>query len=693
MEAFVSEEDFGMGALSAGKEGGGATKAETTPACPAARKVAVAVSAEDLAAASEMSLPKGRLSVTIVEGRNLVVEGSGEALVKLKKGTFEVSTRSVAVASGRCTWQETFHFQIGGGSQSDTTLHLQTLASKPSGSILYRGSAPVGSSLLHISEICRPQVPAVDMWQSLLGTGSGELRVLCFFVPNAQAKQMRRSGITNAADWLRLHNSATATDAYGFTISENVTEYRSQRNLQECLEVRRVERWEDYQREHGSDMSTAAARLRTHGSEIRALARYPGLPRRVRHEFWMSFGGAAHMKAEAEAAGATRDESENSSRGSYYEAMLRDYLRAESAAEGGPTIVGKQIEKDLDRTFAGENTIINDEAGRASLRRVLGAYSRRNRDVGYCQSMNYLAGMMMLQPTGESLSVQEKEEDAFWLLASIVERILPSGWLSAELLGTKVDLQVLCELTANHLPAVRSHLQQLEIPLELVASSWLMTLFSTTLPAETLFRLWDVVFCNGSTAILAACLAVLSLLAEDILACVDFGDVSALLANKVAGFHDPQMFIEVTTDYMEQACAADVIKEKRANAVSAIADAQDPQRTANERCLLKTVKSLERERDTVRDLRREIRCLQQQILTAQPEASSTTVAAVVQADEGDTTATTELETAEAGTNADLKSAAEAVIASITMDRRHTLAKALAAGIDLSALLVPEPQSH
>ena len=107
-------------------------------------------------------------------------------------------------------------------------------------------------------------------------------------------------------------------------------------------------------------------------------------------------------------------------------------------------------------------------------------------------------------------------------------------------------------------------------------------------------------------------MAVFSLLEQHILACADFGDVSAVLAHKIAGLHDAQVFVEVTTGYMEQACAEEAIEERRIAAASAIAAAQDPQRTANERCLLKTVRSLERERDLVRDLRREIRLLEQQ---------------------------------------------------------------------------------
>ncbi|CAI7774975.1 unnamed protein product, partial [Closterium sp. NIES-53] len=42
-----------------------------------------------------------------------------------------------------------------------------------------------------------------------------------------------------------------------------------------------------------------------------------------------------------------------------------------------------QIEKDLPRTFPGHPAL--DSIGRDSLRRLLTAYARKNKDVGYCQ--------------------------------------------------------------------------------------------------------------------------------------------------------------------------------------------------------------------------------------------------------------------------------------------------------------------
>jgi len=48
--------------------------------------------------------------------------------------------------------------------------------------------------------------------------------------------------------------------------------------------------------------------------------------------------------------------------------------------------------------------------------------------------------------------------------------------------------------------------------MDLLATQWLLCLFSTSVPACSLFRLWDLLFLEGSQAILAACIAVCELL-------------------------------------------------------------------------------------------------------------------------------------------------------------------------------------
>ena len=91
-----------------------------------------------------------------------------------------------------------------------------------------------------------------------------------------------------------------------------------------------------------------------------------------------------------------------------------------SAMAGGcdPELIAliKNLESDLHLTINGgvkrQVTSSKPEgagtpAGQAALRRVLRAYSYYDRDVGYCQGMNFIVGMFLTIMT---------EEEAFWVL-------------------------------------------------------------------------------------------------------------------------------------------------------------------------------------------------------------------------------------------------------------------------------------
>ena len=73
---------------------------------------------------------------------------------------------------------------------------------------------------------------------------------------------------------------------------------------------------------------------------------------------------------------------------------------------------------DSSRTFP-DHPLYTSEDGRERLQRVLTAYSWRNPAVGYCQSMNYIAGLLLLFMT---------EEEAFWMLVAIIENLLPAEY-------------------------------------------------------------------------------------------------------------------------------------------------------------------------------------------------------------------------------------------------------------------------
>ena len=83
-----------------------------------------------------------------------------------------------------------------------------------------------------------------------------------------------------------------------------------------------------------------------------------------------------------------------------------------------PSRVEFGIEKDLDRTFPG-HPLLESERGQAALRRILHATSVHNPDSGYCQGMNFIAGV---------LSFVLDEEEAFWVFDIILNELLPEGF-------------------------------------------------------------------------------------------------------------------------------------------------------------------------------------------------------------------------------------------------------------------------
>ncbi|KAJ5638208.1 hypothetical protein N7490_008087 [Penicillium lividum] len=130
--------------------------------------------------------------------------------------------------------------------------------------------------------------------------------------------------------------------------------------------------------------------------------------------------------------------------------------------------------------------------GVAKLKEVLLAYSRRNAEVGYCQGMNLIAAsLLLIMPTAE---------DAFWILVSMIEIILPQHYYDHGLLASRADQVVLRQYISELLPKLSAHLENLGIELEALTFQWFLSVFTDCLSAEALYRVWDVVLCLNVTS-------------------------------------------------------------------------------------------------------------------------------------------------------------------------------------------------
>ena len=194
-------------------------------------------------------------------------------------------------------------------------------------------------------------------------------------------------------------------------------------------------------------------------------------------------------------------------------------------------IIISQIQMDINRTLT-DNVFFRRGPGVAKLSEVLLAYSRRNPEVGYCQGMNLItASLLLIMPTAE---------DAFWVLVSMIENILPRHYYDNSLMASRADQQVLRQYVSDLLPRLSAHLDNLSIELEALTFQWFLSLFTDCLSAEALYRVWDVLLCckdeegnGGSTFLFQVALALLKLNETQLIACESPGEVYAYLGGQI----------------------------------------------------------------------------------------------------------------------------------------------------------------
>ncbi|RUP46049.1 putative GTPase-activating protein gyp3 [Jimgerdemannia flammicorona] len=159
-----------------------------------------------------------------------------------------------------------------------------------------------------------------------------------------------------------------------------------------------------------------------------------------------------------------------------------------------------------------------------SLRRVLQTFSLHAPHIGYCQSLNYIAGMLLLFMD---------EEEAFWMLVTTILEFLPEGMYDVTMEGANVDQSVLMMFIMEKVPAVWNKLSggkgfwEVEdgdgaMPtVTLVTSHWFLTLFINILPVESVLRVWDCLFYEGHKILFRVALTIFKMNEAKILAVND----------------------------------------------------------------------------------------------------------------------------------------------------------------------------
>ncbi len=243
---------------------------------------------------------------------------------------------------------------------------------------------------------------------------------------------------------------------------------------------------------HFSDFGRGISMYRTHATRELVIK---GLPDKYRGELWMVYSGAINELA---------------THPGYYEVIVEQSMKSR-------TQTADEIERDLHRALP-EHPAYQSKIGIDALRRVLNAYAHRNPSIGYCQGMNIVTSILLLYAS---------EEEAFWLLVALCERLLPD-YYNTKVIGALVDQGVLEELVNSHLPELYHKLKSLGV-LNMISLSWFLTLFQSVMPFKSAIQIIDCFFYDGAQVVFQIALSILEANHDLLLKAKDDGEVMVIL--------------------------------------------------------------------------------------------------------------------------------------------------------------------
>ncbi|XP_034740645.1 TBC1 domain family member 4 isoform X2 [Etheostoma cragini] len=188
---------------------------------------------------------------------------------------------------------------------------------------------------------------------------------------------------------------------------------------------------------------------------------------------------------------------------------------------------------DLGRTFPTHQYFSAQlGAGQLSLYNLLKAYSLLDTEVGYCQGISFVAGVLLLHMS---------EEQAFDMLKFLMYDLGIRQQFRPDMVSLQVQMYQLSRLLHDYHRELYNHFEEHEICPSLYAAPWFLTLFASQFPLNFVSRVFDFVFVQGTGAIFKVALCLLSNHEGEIVECDTFESIVDYLKTTLPALTQTQM--------------------------------------------------------------------------------------------------------------------------------------------------------
>ncbi|CAB3225377.1 unnamed protein product [Arctia plantaginis] len=260
------------------------------------------------------------------------------------------------------------------------------------------------------------------------------------------------------------------TDRYGFIHDERLPQKTGSQKVN--IEVEREKKWVKML----GNWDTSATKEKLH----RRI--YKGIPNSLRIKVWCKLMDVNKVK---------------SANPGKFQEMLK-------LAKLWSTDV-RQIDSDVNRQFR-EHQFYRERYSekQCSLFNVLCAYSMYNSEVGYCQGMSGLAGVLLMYMD---------EEDAFWALAVLLsdKKYAMHGLYIEGFPKLTRFLEHHDKILTKFMPKLKHHFDKFGLDAILYSLKWFFVCFVERVPFSLCLRVWDIYLLDGERVVTAMAYNILKL--------------------------------------------------------------------------------------------------------------------------------------------------------------------------------------